>query len=157
MFDKDSLSFPHNKSRIFYHRGKPVVPVSHPFAPVEIFKCPGELKYVSKFLETGEKTRVQLRSSSLHVFICSLCLLSTHCCPLIASFSFFTFVLWPFFPIGHSPLLFVHNVRLFIFHSCLLPCLFYFLLSSPSLFFFKDVYWTVSGPLYWRCFCFGHS
>ena len=40
-----------------------------------------------------------------------------------------------FFPSGHCPLPFVHNVRLFIFHSCLLPCSFYFLLP-PFLFLF---------------------
>lgn len=54
------------------------------------------------------------------------------------------FVLWTiFFPSGHCPLPFVHNVRLFIFHSCLLPCLFYFFLPPFFFFFFfflKDVY-----------------
>lgn len=154
--------FPHNKY-IFSHQGKPVVPVlslySWSFVPVGWFKCPGKIIYFMS--GKGDCRKLELNFPLLSNFMCLVCRLpsSVHCCPLIALFPFFDFVLGPFFPVvnAHSP--FVHNVRLFIFHSCLLPCLFYFLLPlSFFCFFFKDVNWTVSGP-FWNVLellCFGH-
>lgn len=104
------------------------------------FERPGELKYISiSRASDWKKNTVQLRSSSFHLYMSFMSPVQS----LLSTYLFlflFQFVLGPFFPSGHCPLPFVHNVRLFIFHSCLLPCLLYFLL--PLSFFGKkrDVY-----------------
>lgn len=96
-------------------------------------------KSFTSSLEREDCRKLEFNFPLLANFLCLVCLLSSsiHCCPLIALFPFFHFVLGPFFQVvdAHSP--FVHNVRLFIFHSCLLPCLFYFLLPLSSVFFLK--------------------
>lgn len=104
--------------------------------------------FIERKTEGGVKTNF---TSSPHLYS-PFWLLSTsnQCCPLVSSSLTLSF--WPF--CGHCPLSFVHNVGLFIFHSCLLPC--FFIFCSPF-FFSKDVYWNISGP-FWNAFvmcCFG--
>lgn len=100
-----------------------------------LFHIPLPLELCPSGALDRRKTRVQLCSSSLHLYVSFMS--PFHLLSLLSTCRFlflFHFVLWTiFFSRGHCPLPFVHNVRLFIFHSCLLPCLFY---SPPSSFFF---------------------
>lgn len=110
------------------HKGKATNSVSHPFIPRtlsqwSILNAP-ENQNRSPFLR-HETEGVESNFAPLSTSLCPCCLsTSTHCCPFIS----FTLSPGPVF--GHCLLPFVHNVRLFMFHSYLLPCLLYFLLPS---------------------------
>lgn len=107
---------------------------SQSFPQVEHFECTWESKNISRALD-WRKTRVQLcSSSSLHLYMSFMSPIQLHSV-LSYRLPLFTF-LGPFFPSGHYPLPFVHNVRLFIFHSCLL-CLAYFFSSPPPFCYFS--------------------
>lgn len=118
-------------SSIYYHQMKLVVPsLLYPwnFPSVVHFECAVKLKYFSMS----------------PVFNCLLSN-AAYCCPLTTSFTSFTLSL-DHSSTAHSP--FVHNVRLFIFHSCLLPCLFDFFPTLPFFFLRKKMY----IELYWDHF-----